>query len=113
MCNYGLLFAWIQKIQTWYSNHKTVSLKDEPTLVRVGTLWNSRLVIQHLCKDQISEHMAKTELTPKDPGWIKQYQLAVNEVINSLGGDAKVSENFGETAKSWNQTGLPEELKRK
>ena len=43
-----------------------------------------------------TEQMAKTKCTPKDPGWIKQYQLTVNEIINSLGGDAKVSEKFGE-----------------
>jgi hypothetical protein len=57
--------------------------------------------------------MAKTNLTPKDPGWIKQFQLSVNVVINSLGGDAKVAEKYGETAKLWNETEPPEEVKRK
>ncbi|KAF9781504.1 hypothetical protein BJ322DRAFT_1022917 [Thelephora terrestris] len=67
---------------TWYNNHKSIPLQDESTL---------------------SGLMAKTKCTPKDPGWIKQYQLTVNEIINSLGGDAKVSEKFG----------LQEELKTK
>ena len=57
--------------------------------------------------------MKKTGLTPKDPGWIKHFQMAVNDVIESLGGDEKVSEKFGETAKAWNQAKLPEEIKRK
>lgn len=112
-CSPEILLTWAQKIHTWYNNHKSVPLKDESTLVRVGTVWNYRLVVQHLYKDQIANHMAKTNLTPKDPGWIKNFQLSVNAVIKSLGGDDKVAEKYGETAKSWNEVELPDELKRK
>ena len=71
------------------------------------------MVVQHLFKEDIANRMEKTGLTPKDPGWIKQFQLAVNEVIESLGGDDQVSEKFGEKAKEWNKAQLPEEIKRK
>jgi hypothetical protein len=111
--NPEISFDWTQKIQTWYGNHKSVSLEDESTLVRVGTVWNYRLVVQHLHKDDISSQMAKTGLTPSDPGWIKQFQLSVNKVIESLGGDDKVSEKYGEMAKLWNEVEPPEDLKRK
>lgn len=57
--------------------------------------------------------MKKSGLTPKDPGWIKKFQMVVNEVIESLGGDQKVSEKFGEMARTWNKAELPEEIKRK
>jgi len=57
--------------------------------------------------------MEKTGLTPRDPGWIGEFQLAVNSVIKSLGGNEKVLEKYGETAKSWNEVEPPEELRRK
>jgi hypothetical protein len=57
--------------------------------------------------------MAKTGLTPHDSGWLKQFQLSVNAVIKSLGGDDKVAQKYGETAKTWNQVEPPEEVKRK
>jgi ABC-type sulfate transport system substrate-binding protein len=107
------LLIHTQKIQTWYGNHRSVPLEEEVPLVRVGTVWNHRLVVQHLYKKEIAEIMAKTGLTPKDPEWIKQFQLAVNAVIKTLGGDAKVSEQYADTAKSWNEIEPPEEIKRK
>lgn len=64
-------------------------------------------------KDSIAKHMGKTGLTPRDPDWIRQFQLAVNTVIKSLGGNEKVLEKYGETAKSWNEVAPPEELRRK
>jgi hypothetical protein len=87
--------------------------EDEAALVRVGTVWNYRLVVQHLHKDEIAKIMEKTGLIPKDPDWIKQFQLAVNNVIKSLGGEEEVSEKYGEMAKSWNEIAPPEEIKRK
>jgi hypothetical protein len=81
--------------------------------VRVGTLWNYRLVVQHLHKEEIATLMAKSGLTPSDPGWLQKFQWSVNEVIGSLGGEDKVSEKYAEMAKSWNETEPPEELKRK
>jgi len=57
--------------------------------------------------------MAKSGLTPTDPGWLQKFQLSVNDVIKSLGGDGVVSEKYAEMAKSWNEVEPPEELKRK
>lgn len=57
--------------------------------------------------------MADSGLTPGDPSWLQQFQLTVNDVIKSLGGDDEVSEKYREVAKSWNETEPPEELKRK
>ena len=90
-----------------------VPLEDEPTLVRVGTLWNYQLVVQHIHKEEISKHMEKSGLTPRDPGWLQQFQWAVNAVIRSLGGEDEVSKKYAEIAKVWNEAGLPEEVKRK
>lgn len=113
MCNFDMMLTQTQKIQTWYGNHHAVPLEDETTLVRVGTVWNYRLVVQHLYKEDISKQMATTGLTPKDPDWIRQFQLAVNNVIKLLGGDEKALELHGETAKTWNEVEPPEEIKRK
>jgi hypothetical protein len=70
-------------------------------------------VVQHLYKEDISKQMAKTGLVPKDPEWIKQFQLAVNTVIKTLGGDDKAAELYANTAKEWNEVEPPEEIKRK
>lgn len=104
---------WTQRIQTWYGNHKTVQLEDEFTLVRVGTLWNSRLVIQHLFKDDITKRMGRYQLTPSDPDWLQKYQWTVNAVIKSLGSDDEGIQKYTGIAKSWNEAKLPDELRRK
>jgi hypothetical protein len=70
-------------------------------------------VVDHLFKDDIATHMAKTKLTNKDADWIGRYQFSLNKVIESLGGDEEVSKKYGEMAKLWNGTELPDELKRK
>ena len=57
--------------------------------------------------------MDKSGLTPKDPGWLQQFQWSVNAVIRSLGGEEEVSKKYAEIAKVWNEAGLPEEVKRK
>lgn len=57
--------------------------------------------------------MANSGLTPSDPSWLQQFQWAVNDVIKSLGGDDEVSERYRGVAKSWNETGPPDEMKRK
>ena len=85
----------------------------QPTLVPVGTLWHYRLVIQHLFKDDIAKKMEKTGLKASDKGWLQQFQWAVNEVIESVGGEEAASEKYGEIAKSWNEADAPEDLKRK
>ena len=103
----------VQKITNWYTNHKTVPVGEGSTLISVGTHWNYRLVIQHLYKEDISARASKSGLIPRDPGWIKQYQLSVNEVIEKLGGEDQMAEKYGEVAKTWNVAALPEELKRK
>jgi hypothetical protein len=105
--------TWTQKIMTWYSNHKLVEHGDGSTLVRVGTIWNWRLVVQHLHKEEIAALMAKTGLTHTDKAWIKNHQLSTNTVIETLGGNDKMSEKYGEVAKSWNTVEPPDELKRK
>jgi len=48
-------------------------LGDEETLVRVGTAWNYRLVIQHVFKDEIAEEMEKTGLKSTDKEWIQRF----------------------------------------
>ena len=88
-------------------------LGDASTLIPVGTVWNYRLVVQHLHKDEISQIMDKTGLTTQDPGWIREFQMAVNSVIKALGGSEVVSERYGQVAKSWNEAEPPEELRRK
>jgi len=70
-------------------------------------------VIQHLFKDDIALKMEKSGLKASDKGWLQGYQWAVNEVIESLGGEQVASEKYGELAKSWNGAHLPEELRRK
>lgn len=104
---------WAQKISTWYYNHKDVPLGDEPTLVPVGTVWNHRLVIQQLFKNELSKKMEGCNLAPTDPARLQQYQWKTNEVIAELGDAAEVKEKYQEIAKSWNEAGLPEELQRK
>ena len=104
---------WTQRIPVWYGNHKTVQLEDEFTLVRVGTLWNYRLVIQHLFKDTIATQMEEHHLTPSDPNWLQQYQWTVNSVIKSLGSGDETIQKYTVVAKSWNEAGLPDELRRK
>lgn len=69
--------------------------------------------LRHLYKEDIVSHMAKTGLTPKDPGWIKEFQLSVNAVVEWLGGDDVVMEKYGDMAKLWNEVAPPEELRRK
>jgi len=70
-------------------------------------------VFQHIHKDSIAACMAKSGLTPNDPGWLGKYQETVNEVIVSLGGDDEASKQYTEVAKTWNEVEPPEELKRK
>jgi hypothetical protein len=88
-------------------------LDEESTLVPVGTLWNYRLVVQHLFRDDISKQMGESGLKPSDKDWLQKYQWVVNEVINLEGGEDVVSEKYGEIAKSWNEVEPPEELQRK
>ena len=112
-CNPGISSTWTQKIKTWYNNHKSVPLDDEPTLVKVGTIWNYRLVVQYLFKKEIGEHMEKSGLVSKDSGWLQKFQQSTNEVIESLGGTTKVSAKYTPTAKAWNEVGPEEEMKQK
>lgn len=57
--------------------------------------------------------MGNTGLKSNEKEWIKRYQLAVNEIIQSLGGEDAVQEKYGEVADAWNEAEPPEELKRK
>ena len=70
-------------------------------------------MILHLFKDAINEKMEQSGLKNSDKGWLQQYQWAINEVIESLGGEEAVTEKYGDIAKSWNEGDLPEELKIK
>ena len=70
-------------------------------------------MVQHLHRDEIAQHMEQSGLVPSDKNWLREYQLAVNEVIKGLGGDDKASELYAEKAKAWNSSELPEELQRK
>lgn len=88
-------------------------MQGESTLVPVGTVWNYRLVIQHLFRDEITKKMEKTGLKSSDKSWIQRFQWAVNEVIKSEGGEDAVLKKYGEMAKSWNEAQAAEELKRK
>lgn len=81
--------------------------------MQVGPAWNYRLVVQHLHKDRIAEKMDDTGLKSSDKAWIQGFQLAVNEVVQEIGGEEKAKELYAETAKLWNEAGLPEEVKRK
>jgi len=102
-----------QRIQNWYNNHKNVPLEDESLLVPVGTVWNYRLVIHHVFRDQIAKEMKKSGLKSSDKAWIQRFQLAINEVITSEGGEEVALEKYGEMAKTWNETEPPEDLKRR
>ena len=88
-------------------------MEGEPTIVPVGTVWNYRLVIQHLFKDEIAKKMEKTGLKSSDKSWLQQFQWAVNEVVVSEGGENVALEKYRKIAKSWNEGQAPEELKRK
>lgn len=57
--------------------------------------------------------MEESGLKASDKGWLQKFQWAVNEVIDSLGGEEVVVEKYGEIAKAWNEAEPPEELKRK
>jgi hypothetical protein len=70
-------------------------------------------VVQHLHKDQISKVMEKSGLTSGDSAWLKKYQETVSGIITSLGGEKKVSDEYGKIAKQWNEEALPEELRQK
>ena len=71
------------------------------------------LTVQHLHKEDISQIMDKSSLTTQDPGWIREFQMAVNSVIKTLGGSKVVSEKYGQVVRSWNEAEPPEELRRK
>lgn len=113
--SYDLIHSlhWTQKITIWYGNHKSVPLQKESTLVHVGTLWNYRLVVQHLHKEHITRAMEASGLASGDSGWLQKYHKTVNEVITSLGGEEEVSDKYGKIAREWNEGALPEELKQK
>src|SRR5882762_7209919 len=98
-------------MKNWYGNYKVAPLKEETTLVQVGTIWNHRLVIEHLYKDQISKQLADDGHFPGGPGWIGHYQSAVTEFIKSLDDDQV--EEYQELAAAWNAAEPPQELKRK
>jgi hypothetical protein len=70
-------------------------------------------VIKHLHKDKILANMGGTDLTHKDPDWIREYQFSVNKVIQSLGENDEVLKKYGDMVKLWNGTELPDDLKRK
>lgn len=70
-------------------------------------------MIQHVYRDEIAEQMEKTGLKSSDKAWIQKFQWAVNQVIESIGGDGVAQEKYGEMAKTWNEAEPPEELKRK
>jgi len=70
-------------------------------------------VIQHVFRDQIAKEMKKSGLKSSDKAWIKRFQLAVNEVITSEGGEEVALEKYGEVAKTWNEIEPPEDLKRR
>ena len=57
--------------------------------------------------------MEKSGLKASDKGWLQGFQWAANEVIESLGGEQVASEKYGELAKAWNDTDLPDELRRR
>jgi len=57
--------------------------------------------------------MKQTGLTSRDKEWIPEYQKAVSSVIKSLGDQDEVMAEYGDLAKSWNETEPPEEIKRK
>ena len=57
--------------------------------------------------------MEETGLKSSGKTWIQTFQQAVNEVIHKIGGEEKAKGLYAETAKLWNETGVPEELKRK
>lgn len=85
-------------------------MEGESTMVPVGIIWNGRLVIQRLFKDQISQ-----EMDSSDPELhvVGQYQHAVTEVIRSLGGEDEVMRKYAEIATEWNEVGPPEDIKRR
>jgi hypothetical protein len=102
---------WLQKIKNWYNNHKSAQA-EEPAIVLSGS-WNYRRVVQHEYKEEIAKKMEATGLRSTDPGWIKKYQEAVTQIIDSLGGEDVVKEHYKDVARSWNGASLPEELRRK
>ena len=70
-------------------------------------------MIQYEFKEQIAKKLEETGLKSTDKGWIKAFQEAVTEVINSLGGEDAARQDYGEIARKWNEGALPEELRRK
>jgi hypothetical protein len=70
-------------------------------------------VVQHIHKERIAEKMEETGLKSRDKTWIQKYQQATSEVIQEIGGEEKAKGLYAETAQLWNETGVPEELKRK
>jgi len=57
--------------------------------------------------------MEESGLTSVNNGWLQKYQKTVNGIIASLGGEKKVSDEYGKIAREWNEEALPEELKQK
>lgn len=57
--------------------------------------------------------MEATGLTSSDKAWIQKFQLAVSEVIQSIGGEEAAKKQYGPLAQTWNEQGLPEDVKRK
>lgn len=70
-------------------------------------------MIQHLHREQISKVMEESGLTSGNNGWLQKYHKTVTDIINSLGGEEKVSEEYGKVAKQWNEEAPPDELRQK
>jgi len=82
-------------------------------MVPVGTAWNARRVVQHLFKDDITKRLKEGGHTSSDSDWLHAYHEEVNKVWSSLDEEEGGLEKYVEMAKTWNDVGPPEEVKRK
>lgn len=57
--------------------------------------------------------MEESGLTSGNSSWPQKYHKTVNEIISSLVREKKASEEYGETAKEWNEGVPPEGVGKK
>jgi alanine-alpha-ketoisovalerate/valine-pyruvate aminotransferase len=101
-----------QKIKTWYQNQPSEQeskTEDAPKYVKK---WNTRLVMREKMSKEIDSRTVKLSgETGGNPGYIKHYNKAWNEVFASLGSE-KLAE-YSALAEFWNTQGADLAVKRR
>lgn len=86
----GYLQSFLQKVETWFQNHRPHKKRAEPKTRtvdhRIAGTWNVRKVVQHTMKEEIAKHAAAKDATavPGTQEYIIAYQKNCSEVVKNL-----------------------------